>query len=210
MPAEGGARQIRPLGAKAVQSGLAAGNTVVLRGGGGVGAGAEYLMENGEEFTPHALSTQAGFQFSYEIQRPSPGPKHIGSGVDPDLEDAYALLGEFYRTATDEAYDDCGRDYSKFSCMCPKTHATVICLMGRELGDPAKIPPWLQEQHCPGDAALLTQQVNGLTSYQQLLLNSASVPPSPSGATGGTGELSCHDVLLEYFGSLNAPASGSD
>jgi len=43
------------------------GKTIVLMGGGGMGAGTEYLMENGQEFTPHALSTQAGFQFSYEF-----------------------------------------------------------------------------------------------------------------------------------------------
>src|SRR5207244_2426031 len=43
--------------------------TVVLRGGGGMGAGTEYLMPNGQEFEPHALSTQASFQFSYEFRK---------------------------------------------------------------------------------------------------------------------------------------------
>jgi hypothetical protein len=44
------------------------GETIVLMGGGGMGAGTEYLREGGDEFVPHAMSTQAGFQFSYEFR----------------------------------------------------------------------------------------------------------------------------------------------
>jgi hypothetical protein len=69
-----------------LRSSRSEGATVVLRGGGGMGGGAEYLMDNGEEFTPHALSTQAGFQFRYEFaeaekrrHRP-PGRCRCGTG----------------------------------------------------------------------------------------------------------------------------------
>ena len=42
-------------------AGLADDQKVVLRGGGGMGAVIEYLMEDGEEYVPHTLWTQAGF-----------------------------------------------------------------------------------------------------------------------------------------------------
>jgi hypothetical protein len=189
-----------------LQSALASGETIVLRGGGGMGAGAEYLMQNGEEFTPHALSTQAGFQFRYEFRQRKEGGAP-GDGLDADQQDAYAKLGDFYRLATADAYEQCGRDYSNFACMCPVTHAMVICLMGRELGDPAKIPTWLQQQHCPNDPDLPNIPVNNLTSYQHLLLDSSSAAPQSDDPNSGAPEPPCKDVLLQYFESLNAPAN---
>lgn len=191
-----------------LESGLTSGETVVVRGGGGMGAGAEYLMENGEEFTPHALSTQAGFQFRYEFQRVGTGLAR-GGELDAEQESAYALLGEFYRTATTQAFQECGRDYSNFPCICPTAHAIVICLMGRELGDPTKIPAWLQQQHCPNDPALLNRQVDRLTSYQRLLLDSASAALESEDRNTLVPPPRCRDVLLQYFESLNDPANES-
>src|SRR5262249_46309755 len=52
-----------------LRAGYASDKTIVLRGGGGMGAGTEYLMTNGEPFLPSAMSTQGGFQFSYEFRR---------------------------------------------------------------------------------------------------------------------------------------------
>jgi hypothetical protein len=82
----------------------------------------------------------------------------------------------------------------------------VICLMGRELGDPAKIPAWLQQQHCPNDPAFLNQPVDRLTSYQHLLLDNASVTPESDDRNARAPQPSCRTVLLTYFESLNAPA----
>ena len=196
--------------ARFLKSRFIAGDTIVLRGGGGMGAGAEYLMENGEEFVPHALSTQAGFEFQYEFRRSIADSSGVASAdavasdLDPDLAHAYELLGDFYRTATAQAYDECGRDYANFSCMCPKTHATVLCLMGQELGDPTKIPAWLQQQHCPNDPELPNQRVNGLTSYQHVLLDSVSDPVvSGDSAQAALQQRPCGDILLEYFESVN-------
>jgi hypothetical protein len=180
---------------------LSAGATVVVRGGGGMGGGAEYLMENGEEFAPHALSTQAGFQFRYEFRRAAGTVR--GRALDREQEDAYAKLGEFYRRANAEAFAQCGRDYSNYACICPKAHATVICLMAQELGDPTKIPAWLQEQHCPNDPDSPNQLVNRLTSYQRLLLESVTAPPADQITSAP--QPFCSNVLLEYFENLNAP-----
>lgn len=128
-----------------------AGETVVLRGGGGMGAGAEYLRANGEEYEPHALSTQAGFQFRYVF-----GPEADASDdQQPELEqaDVYERLGPIYRAATAQAFDQCGRDYGNYACMCAATHAIVVRRMADVLGDPSKVPPWLRQGHCPDDTA---------------------------------------------------------
>jgi hypothetical protein len=134
-----------------LETSLDAGDTVVLRGGGGMGGGAEYLAENGGELAPHALSTQAGFQFRYEFQR-RPTETSTGGTLDAEQESAYAALGDLYRRATARAYEECGRDYTNFACMCPATHAIVIGRMESRLGDPAKVPTWLRQTHCPSDA----------------------------------------------------------
>jgi hypothetical protein len=187
---------------------LASGETVVLRGGGGMGAGAEYLMQNGEEFAPHALSTQAGFQFRYVFERRE-APAGTDGALDTEQESAYAKLGDFYRTATALAYEKCGRDYANFACMCPTTHAIVICLMGRELGDPTKIPAWMQQQHCPNDPDSLNRQVDRFTSYQHLLLDNASAASEGEGGNAPPPQPTCAEVLVQYFESLNAPAEAS-
>jgi hypothetical protein len=173
-----------------LRAAVAAGETVVLRGGGGMGAGAEYLMQSGDEFEPHALSIQGAFEFRYEFGGRSV-PAAAAGGEDDD-EGVLAKLGEFYRQATERAYDQCGRDYSNVACMCPATHAIVICLLGQELGDPTKIPGWLQQQHCPNDPNLPNQRVDHLTSYQRVLLDHAGAADDPT----------CNGVLLQYFGSL--------
>jgi hypothetical protein len=162
-----------------------------------MGAGTEYLKANGEEFEPHALSTQAGFQFSYEFE----DSRSSGNLAEPPVlsalyteqEELYKLLGDDYRTASRQAYDECGQDYSNYGCMCPRTHAIVICLVGQQIGDGKKIPSWLQEQHCPA-SSVSNSPANGLTGYQRLLLDTAS-------AVRG----SCTGVLLDYFTGLNAP-----
>jgi hypothetical protein len=109
----------------------------------------------------------------------------------------YKDLGDDYRIANRQAYEACGRDYSNFACMCPRAHATVICLVGQQIGDPKKIPSWLQQQHCSDEAPPAAQAANGLTSYQQLLLDAARDANS-----------ACTDVLMDYFTGLNSPAGG--
>jgi len=174
-----------------------------------MGAGTEYLMQNGEEYEPHALSTQAGFQFSYEFQ----GPKTLTLGQQAGLadlyaqqEDLYKFLGDAYRVATRQAYEECGRDYSNYDCMCPRTHAIVICLVGQQIGDGTEIPSWLQQQHCSNGSASMQWGENGLTSYQNLLLDTASglTVPAPANAQSPAPQ-PCTDVLLDYFTSLNSP-----
>lgn len=169
------------------------GKTIVLTGGGGMGAGTEYLMQNAQEFEPHALSTQAGFQFSFEYRRQRPAVSGV-TGLLAEQEEFYKLLGDDYEKANHQAYEECGRDYANFKCMCPRAHAMVICLAGEQLGDPAKIPSWLQQQHCSNDSP--PTGVNGLTSYQQSLVNVTSNP--------------CTTVLRNYFTVLNVLVNDRD
>jgi hypothetical protein len=174
------------------------GKVVAVMGGGGMGGGTEYLMTNGQEYEPHALSTQAGFQFRYEFELPAlratGAAAGVFSGLQVEQQDFYELLGEDFRIANDQAFEECGRDYSNYACMCPRSHAIVICLAGEQLGDPDEIPTWLQEQHCPDERA--TRPRNGFSSYQQLLLSSIE-PESP-----------CARVLRDYFTRLNTPVAG--
>ncbi len=186
--------QLKNLGLQ-LKSRLKKGKTIVLMGGGGMGAGTEYLMPDKQEFTPHALSTQAGFQFSYEFHEPG-GPSALGppallADLQAQQQDFYTLLGDDFRVASRQAYQECGQDYSNYACMCPRTHAIVICLAGQQIGDASKIPSWLQQPHCANDSA--PQGGNGLTSYQQFLLGTAGAP--------------CTGVLLDYFTSVNSPVN---
>jgi len=184
-----------------LKSRYSSGKTIVLMGGGGMGAGTEYLMENGQEFVPPAMSTQAGFQFSYVFHAPAfveePGVPSAFGTLAAEQQALYEALGDDYRIANRQAYEACGRDYSNFTCMCPRAHATVICLVGQQIGDPKKIPGWLQQRHCSDDAAATAQVANGLTSYQQLLLDAARDATPP-----------CTGVLMDYFTGLNSPAGG--
>jgi hypothetical protein len=174
-----------------------AGKTIVLTGGGGMGAGTEYLMQNAQEFEPHALSTQAGFQFSFEYRRQRSAVSGV-TGLLAEQEEFYKLLGDDYEKANREAYEKCDRDYAKFECICPRAHARVICLAGEQLGDPKKIPSWLQQPHCPNYPPAPVG--NGLTSYQQSLLN----------VTPDLNDVQCNTVLGKYFGVVNSPVNASD
>ena len=154
-----------------LKAGLDVGGTVVLRGGGGMGAGTEYLMENGEEWVPHALSTQAGFSFRYEFGPPAPPPAPPdqtggNTGDGGDEEDVYAQLGDFYNEANAEALSECGNDYSNYSCICPKQQAIVVSLMANALGDPTQVPSWLTQDTCPNGTDPSNQLGDGLTSNQ--------------------------------------------
>src|SRR5262249_15537979 len=115
-------------------------------------------------------------------------------GLLAKQEEFYKLLGDDYEKANRQAYVECGRDYANFKCMCPRAQAIVICLAGKQLGNPAEIPSWLQQQHCPN--APPPTRANGLTSYQQLLVNVTSKP--------------CKAVLRDYFAGLNYPVHASD
>src|SRR5262249_33835115 len=67
----------------------------------GHGGGTEYLKANGQEFEPHALSTQAGFQFSYEFEdaknASNLGEPAVLASLQAEQESFYTLLGDDYR-----------------------------------------------------------------------------------------------------------------
>lgn len=183
-----------------LKAGLAAGGTVVIRGGGGMGAGTEYLRQDGEEWVPHALSTQAGFSFRYEFGAPVSSAQGVDASEDDDEEeDAYSQLGNFYEEANEEALSECGDDYSNYSCICPKQQAIVISLMAEALGDPTEVPSWLSQQSCPDDddeGTAASREPRTLTSYQQLLLESLSSTST---------DVPRRNALRQYFEHLNQP-----
>jgi hypothetical protein len=115
-----------------------------------------------------------------------------------EQEDLYAFIGDAYLAANKQAYNDCGRDYSNYTCMCPRTHAVVICLVTQHIGDATKVPSWLQQRHCADDVDSNGQPGNGFTGYQQFLLETT---PEPS---------ACNTALRGYFTSQNTPVDGAD
>src|SRR5262245_4764187 len=177
-----------------LRAAYASDKTIVLRGGGGMGAGTEYLMTNGQQFLPSAMSTQGGFQFSYEFRR---RPLHADPGaaaldnLNAEQENIYAIIGDAWLTARDPAFEECGRDYANFTCMCQHQHAHVICYVIDKVGDATKIPSWLNQRHCPGDDELSGQNGLGSTSYQQFLLDASSA--------------SCTIPLMNFFKAVNTP-----
>jgi hypothetical protein len=179
---------------------LAEGKSVVLRGGGGMGAGSEYLDPSGAGYVPVAFATQGGYQFSYEFRAPQAPPDSAAGAAwrqaNAEEEDAYSQLGEFFRVANKEALAECGGDYSNYACICPKAQAIVICLMSQALGDPSKIPAWLQEPHCPSPG--VANGPSGLKNYQQFLF--------AEGSEVGKRGVQCSADLIEFFTAVNTPA----
>lgn len=140
-----------------LDQGLRQKGEVIFKGGGGMGAGAEYLKANGDEYVPHAISTQAGFQFRFTIGRAS-GPTFpsAGSAVVPEVQmtrnqkKLYLAMGNIYQFANQQAFTECGNSYENYACICPVSQAIVICLAHKVLGgNVASIPGWIQQAHCP-------------------------------------------------------------
>src|SRR5262249_39474427 len=139
------------------------------------------------------------FQFSYEFRKARGDANNLGAEaldtLNAEQEDLYAFIGDAFHLASQQAFEGCGRDYSNFACICPRQHALVICLVEKKVHDAAKIPAWLQERPCPGDAA----GAGPFSSYQRLLLG-----------VSGLGGAACTATLEAYFTELNTPANQPD
>jgi hypothetical protein len=174
-----------------------AGKRIVIRGGGGMGAGTQFLSSAGAAFLPQALSTTGGWQFSYEFAKiPDPGIDPGAQALDSlnaDQSNLYQEIGESWKDAAAIAFEACGRDYSKFACMCPIEHAIVVCKATEAVGgDPTKVPGWLQQRHCPGD-----DNASGFSGYQGRLLAAANT----------INDASCATALTSFFNVQNSPVS---
>ena len=151
------------------------GKTIVIRGGGGMGGGTDYLSSGGLPHFPRALSTQGGFQFNYEFARTHPASNSAGAqaldNLNAEQQNIYEAIGDAYQIASDLAYQACGRNYANFACMCPIEHTLVICIAAQKVGDPTKVPGWLQQRHCPGDDP--GNGPDSFSAYQRHLLAAA-------------------------------------
>jgi hypothetical protein len=77
-------------------------------------------------------------------------PQLLSANPDPDLPTLYESLGDIYRVANQQAYEECGSDYSSFSCICPKAQVKVLTMVNERFkGQSSRIPGWLQQDHCP-------------------------------------------------------------
>ena len=138
------------------------------------------------------------FQFSYEFAKKHPAANDSGTqaldNLNAEQQSIYEVIGESYQTASKLAFELCGSDYSKFACMCPIEHAIVICMATEAVGgDPAKVPGWLGQRHCPGDDPIAAPGLAVFSSYQRYLLGAASALPK-----------ACTAELSRFFKAQNS------
>lgn len=193
-----------------IKSALALGYQVILKGGGGMGAGAEYYDVKNNEISPHALSTQAGFRFRYVLtdSRASGVLSTAEQLVSIDQNAFYQKLGRIYQTANSLALKQCNNSYSNYAgCICPATQALTICLAQVALGKNVnELPSWLGTLYCPSPT--INQTPVSSAPISEL---SSALPPTISGLNGiSTSVISqtkaeCVKVITDYFNTLNAP-----
>lgn len=127
---------------------------ILIEGGGGMGAGTEYVDSTGSEIVPHALSTQGGFHFGYTIAKPGAAPTPAQQATIDALNEKnaalYNFLGPAYRTASSQAYIECGRNYDNYACMCAATRTKVLAVANEKLGAD-EVPNWLKLNSCPSE-----------------------------------------------------------
>jgi hypothetical protein len=125
-----------------LQGECAAGKSILFRGGGGAGAGAEFFKMSGDQYEPQAISTQGGFSFTYSItcnkQRAAPEP--IPAGL-------YAELGKIYNKANNDARMKCG-GWSDYSCVCRTSNSYVVAFVKKKY---KVVPDWLKSSTCPSN-----------------------------------------------------------
>ncbi len=193
-----------------LQQGYQGGDSIILVGGGGMGGGAEYLQASGAEITPHALSTQGGFQFRYVFKQSKDADNPVDQGLlDTQTQvnsEIYKIIGVSYQQANAMAYTACGNSYNNFACICPKAHALVLCLLAKQVG-PTQVPAWLQQPHCGTNAA--NQQYGAQTAspfspYQQSLIDAANTPGLMVTTDTSSQAMQCSQLLSTYFNTLNA------
>jgi len=128
------------------------GQSFVLQGGGGSGAGYEYLRPDGVEEYPQSMSTGCGYSFSYEVAGGSAArvkaPTYPTSRTTTNL---YAQLGDIFQACTKEAVAECG-SFDNWKCVC-QAQSKCVVRKADELvaGDTSQIPAWLTVDTCPGD-----------------------------------------------------------
>jgi hypothetical protein len=167
-----------------------AGYTIVMSCGGGGGSGLEFLDEDYNEFTPHAVSIGHGFNCCYAFNKDglySPSdciPSTTVNGASLTVNEIiYNNIGSLFYQGMKLAIlpENCD-GYQNSVCTCNFQHAYVIAELGRILVlsgySVADIPTWLSNPHCNhGQSALLSQaklmdkdsHKKGKNSYSKIL-----------------------------------------
>jgi hypothetical protein len=187
-----------------LNAGIQSNDSILLVGGGGMGGGVEYLLET----SVHALSTQGGFQFRYVFTAASASTDEAILSLQTQTNtnsQVYSLIGPAYQTANTMAYNACGQNYNNFSCICPKAHALVICLLAQKVGA-SNVPSWLQQPHCGTDAAnqaYSAQALSQFSPYQQSLIDAANTSSLMATQDTSSQAMQCPALLSSYFTTLN-------
>ena len=126
------------------------GQSFVLQGGGGSGAGYQYLRPDGVEEYPQSMSSGCGFSFSYEVAGGSAArvkaPTYPTSRTTTNL---YTSLGAMYKACSLESLAFCG-SYDSWKCVCQAQNKCIVRKADEIVaGDASQIPSWLTDDTCP-------------------------------------------------------------
>ncbi|MDC0535968.1 hypothetical protein OAO18_09195 [Francisellaceae bacterium] len=137
--------------------GLMKNKTVVVKGGGGMGVGAEYLYldQNNnsiQEYTPHIISTGGGFTFAFTIQ-PKSMPNLLlqpNKLINSNDVQFYQNLGAYYNLAMTLALAHT-EGYGGYSCalyMCEYAQDYVLKQAINDFSGKDNVPSWLKVDQC--------------------------------------------------------------
>lgn len=186
---------------------------IVLTGGGGMGGGMEYLKDaaGDEELTPHAISTQSGFSFTYTFTTTGfSSIKNTPPLTDDPLTNFLQNSGQVYADASNYAIEPtvCPKGYNDYTCVCQQSAIYVANIAITKYGVPAAtLPPWVGGvQYCStssGAAQPGSSPENGLTNYQQEMVNRAIAANANNSAASSV--TINQQALVQYFQALNTP-----
>jgi hypothetical protein len=131
-----------------------------IRGGGGMGVGAEYLYlvnQNEtvslEEYLPHVLSSEGGFSFTITLLPKDSTDSLVVSNdiaITQQENSFYQNLGAYYNTATKLALKKT-KGRGAYSCavyMCKSTQQYVLDQAKSIFGGLDKVPSWVKIDQC--------------------------------------------------------------
>jgi hypothetical protein len=162
------------------------GYSIVVTGGGGGGTGLEFLDALGEEFIPHPVSTEYGFNFCYVFNKAGQYKKSDCVSASAVINNKLTLdqiiyqnIGQLFNQCMKQAIlpENC-HGYTDYTCTCTFQHVCVITeltnilqLNGFSSDD---LPSWLVTPHCSNSETALLLGAAQMDAHHNLQSNQYS------------------------------------